>query len=377
MDHGLRFSSTVVKNKSVESWHVVKDTSVHDWNTVKDPQTWKDLWNETEKDWQRFEDMTGEEWNIFKNATIHEWEKLEEEGEEEWAQINEDAKLKYAQFANATQAEWIELRKDAANEWNNVVNGTEQEWEKLSDATKKELEALPNQTEEGWSKLNHGAREEWNKLGNQTVTEWEKIRNGTETMWQNIEQGTEHKLDQAKDAVSKASGAVAEQSGELRDATAGKWKQWSTDIASTLDHTVSNQTSKSFQNVGSRDNDQHGRLLSYTQFELLHSYDYGYGYQVYLIGISFIFMGVTILRGVDTSLMCKAAPSKLNSTFINVGLMATMIGALGRVLGNGLITLSALIPIQYADFVNCIFMPLIPISILGLYYMNRYYSSLI
>lgn len=111
-------------------------------------------------------------------------------------------------------------------------------------------------------------------------------------------------------------------------------------------------------------------------------YDWGYGYYAYLIGISAVFMGVIILEGVDTSIMCKSAPSKLNSTFWNVGLLATLVGTMGRVLGDGMITLGALFGLSslqsfaFMDFVNLLFLPLIPLTLLCFYLTKRYYRSL-
>jgi hypothetical protein len=107
-------------------------------------------------------------------------------------------------------------------------------------------------------------------------------------------------------------------------------------------------------------------------------YDWGWGYYAYMISVCAIFMGTIILEGVDTSIMCKAAPARLNTTFINVGLLATLIGTLGRVIGDGLITASAFIDkSRYTDFINNVYFPLIPITILGIYFVYKYYNTLL
>lgn len=106
-------------------------------------------------------------------------------------------------------------------------------------------------------------------------------------------------------------------------------------------------------------------------------YDWDYGKIVYLVSISAIFMGTIILEGVDTSLMSKAASPELNDTFINTGLLATLIGTMGRVLGDSMITISALIDhMVFTDFLNDTFFPMIPMGLLGFYLIRKYYSYL-
>lgn len=84
-------------------------------------------------------------------------------------------------------------------------------------------------------------------------------------------------------------------------------------------------------------------------------YDWGAGLIVYITFLSAIFMGTIILEGVDTSLMAQKTPSALNDTFINSGLLATLVGTLGRVIGDSIITFSALIDSDiFTDFVNAV-----------------------
>ena len=107
-------------------------------------------------------------------------------------------------------------------------------------------------------------------------------------------------------------------------------------------------------------------------------YDWGAGVYVYLIFLCAIFMGTIVLEGVDTSLMSKVTPAKLNDTFINCGLLATLVGTVGRVMGDGLITVSALIDyLVFTDFLNDTFFPMIPFALLGYWAVRRYFEQLL
>jgi hypothetical protein len=107
-------------------------------------------------------------------------------------------------------------------------------------------------------------------------------------------------------------------------------------------------------------------------------YDWGVGQYVYIIFLSTVFMGTIVLEGVDTSIMAKVTPARLNDMFINSGLLATLIGTLGRVLADGTITMSALLDIHvYVDFVNATFLPILLLALVGLYLANRNYESLV
>eukprot|EP00977_Amphora_coffeiformis_P001372 scaffold286_cov169-Amphora_coffeaeformis.AAC.16 len=176
--------------------------------------------------------------------------------------------------------------------------------------------------------------------------------------------------------------------------------------------------------------------------ELLNSkkefpYDWGAGDAVYIIFLSAIFCGACtafftffeveiyildsstrllfttcagtiILEGVDTSLMAKVTPAKLNSAFINSGLLATLVGTLGRVFADMIITFSALagtcarhedcstlflriashlITTHYfetptdvyvfVDFVVATFSPLLLLAVLGYFLVRWNYSDLL
>jgi len=84
-------------------------------------------------------------------------------------------------------------------------------------------------------------------------------------------------------------------------------------------------------------------------------YDWGAGLYVYITFLSAVFMGTIILEGVDTSLMAQKTPPALNDTFINSGLLATLVGTFGRVVGDSIITISALLDNDiFTDFVNAV-----------------------
>jgi len=117
--------------------------------------------------------------------------------------------------------------------------------------------------------------------------------------------------------------------------------------------------------------------------ELLNSkkefpYDWGAGDAVYIIFLSAIFCGTIILEGVDTSLMAKVTPAKLNSAFINSGLLATLVGTLGRVFADMIITFSALADVYvFVDFVVATFSPLLLLAVLGYFLVRWNYSDLL
>jgi hypothetical protein len=107
-------------------------------------------------------------------------------------------------------------------------------------------------------------------------------------------------------------------------------------------------------------------------------YDWGFGPYVYIVFLSAVFVGTIILEGVDTSLMSKVTPASLNDTFINCGLLATLVGTLGRVCGDSMITISALVDRDiFADFVNATFFPMIPLLLFGYFLVHRHYKSLV
>lgn len=107
-------------------------------------------------------------------------------------------------------------------------------------------------------------------------------------------------------------------------------------------------------------------------------YNWGFGMFIYITFLSAIFIGTIILEGVDTSIMAKATPKKLNDTFINSGLLATLVGTVGRVVGDSMITISALLDQDiFTDFVNVTFFPMIPLAFVGYFLVKRYYNTLL
>jgi hypothetical protein len=107
-------------------------------------------------------------------------------------------------------------------------------------------------------------------------------------------------------------------------------------------------------------------------------YGWGLGHVIYTVFLSASFMGTIILEGVDTSIMAKVTPAKLNDQFINSGLLATLIGTLGRVFADGMITISALLDIHvFVDFLNATFIPLLLLAFGVLYLVQRWYGFLV
>lgn len=107
-------------------------------------------------------------------------------------------------------------------------------------------------------------------------------------------------------------------------------------------------------------------------------YDWSYGPAIYITFLSIIFMGTIVLEGVDTSIMAQVTPPQLNSCFFNAGLLATLIGTMGRVLSDLLITLSALFDVHvFVDFMNVTFLPLVLLTLGCLLLVNSLYSKLV
>lgn len=107
-------------------------------------------------------------------------------------------------------------------------------------------------------------------------------------------------------------------------------------------------------------------------------YDWGYGPIVYIVFLSAIFMGTIILEGVDTSIMAQVTPAQLNDRFINSGLLATLVGTLGRVLSDSMITVSALLDVHlFVDFVIATFVPLLILTIGCLLLVLKFYNKLV
>lgn len=108
------------------------------------------------------------------------------------------------------------------------------------------------------------------------------------------------------------------------------------------------------------------------------AYDSGLGAYAYMIFLSATFMGTIVLEGVDTSIMAKVTPPELNDRFINSGLLATLIGTMGRVIGDSMITFSALADLHvFVDFVNATFVPLLVLAVGGIFLVKANYKSLV
>jgi hypothetical protein len=74
----------------------------------------------------------------------------------------------------------------------------------------------------------------------------------------------------------------------------------------------------------------------------------------------------------------KTTPRALNDTFINMGLLATLVGTFGRVAGDSMIVACAFFgrsPLH--DFVSVTFLPMLPIIGFGWYMMRRNWKLLV
>jgi hypothetical protein len=80
----------------------------------------------------------------------------------------------------------------------------------------------------------------------------------------------------------------------------------------------------------------------------------------------------------NSSEVSKTTPKEINNTFVNMGLLATLVGTFGRVIGDSLITACAFFgrsPLH--DFVSVTFSPMMPLILLGWYLVRQYYKFLL
>lgn len=117
-------------------------------------------------------------------------------------------------------------------------------------------------------------------------------------------------------------------------------------------------------------------ISSFLNHHLEVPYNWTVGTYTYVIFLSAAFMGTIILEGVNGSIMARVTPPKLNDVFLNSGLLATMIGTIGRVGGDSMITFSAFVDKDiYTDFVNATFFPIIPIAVVCYILVRCYYNK--
>ena len=91
-----------------------------------------------------------------------------------------------------------------------------------------------------------------------------------------------------------------------------------------------------------------------------------------------MFLATIMLEGVVTSLMAKSAPSRLESSFLNAGLLVTLVGTLGRVMGDSfVVTAGYLHSFQGLDFTNGVLILLLLALGVGLYHTTSSYYYLL
>ena len=114
-----------------------------------------------------------------------------------------------------------------------------------------------------------------------------------------------------------------------------------------------------------------------THFRKFHEYDWGAGKVQFLIATSIIFPGTIALEAVVTSLMAQVTPPKLEKTVFNCGLLATLIGAIGRFMSDSMITMAGLMHSKFrCDLVNAIYFPLLAFTALVILSVLRNYKIL-
>jgi hypothetical protein len=109
-----------------------------------------------------------------------------------------------------------------------------------------------------------------------------------------------------------------------------------------------------------------------------HLYDGDFGIYQYVIGVSWVFCSTIMLEGVVTSLMAKSAPSRLESSFLNAGLLATLLGTVGRVVGDSFIVIAGYLhSFEGLDFVNGLLVLTLLVLVIGLHHTQSNYYYLL
>jgi len=370
-----------------KSNHMNFDDPIQEKNSTETMKQTQNV-NSTELDWISLPNSTQDALNHLIETTKHEWHNITKTTKRKWhnlvqtsddaisearyhlTNITETGKLKLKNITDNSGETLNNIRDSSIIWWNDLrggisssINSTSQVLTDAEDATMKKLKEMSNSAPKVVEELNtnvnttvnsvmskagsvlQSAQGHLNKFGEDIKDEWgvvsspatiEKVKNTSSTLVQDAKNASSSGIDFVKEKVK----------GMLNDIS------------------------------GDESSDSNHRLLANSDESI--PYDWGWGYYAYMIGVCAVFMGTIILEGVDTSIMCKAAPARLNSTFINVGLLATLIGTLGRVVGDGLITASAFIDrSRYTDFINNVYLPLIPVTILGIYYVYKYYNALL
>eukprot|EP00554_Chaetoceros_debilis_P008935 CAMPEP_0194105894 /NCGR_PEP_ID=MMETSP0150-20130528/6008_1 /TAXON_ID=122233 /ORGANISM="Chaetoceros debilis, Strain MM31A-1" /LENGTH=1264 /DNA_ID=CAMNT_0038793885 /DNA_START=23 /DNA_END=3814 /DNA_ORIENTATION=+ len=359
------------RDTSVAAWN----TTINDWQILRDPVTWENLHNESEVELFRLRNATDKEWQ----EATHQWLHFVNVTENELEAFSEDMKTSYLDKINSTAEKYEELSKKTQTGLSHVLNESKVELSRLKSAASKELTNLPNQTSDEWKKVSSEVQNEWIRLPNQTQEEWDHLKSETTTEWGQIKKSTsgdewkklpnqtQEEWDHLKSETTTKWGEIKNSTpgkvNDLRDTTSAKWTEFSSASSDVVDN-AQNASLNVWQSTKEQVSHawrKRGNTRRLQGSDEVLAYDWNYGNYAYVIGIFSVFIWTIVLEGVDTGLMCKAAPSKLNSTFINVGLLATLVGTMGRIFGDGLILSSALIGRNiYMDLVNTIFLPLIP-----------------
>mmetsp|Transcript_18465 Transcript_18465/g.51329 ORF Transcript_18465/g.51329 Transcript_18465/m.51329 type:complete len:187 (-) Transcript_18465:514-1074(-) len=133
------------------------------------------------------------------------------------------------------------------------------------------------------------------------------------------------------------------------------------------------------ENIDDESDNPERLSIAHSKVEVLlnDQQEFPYSSLLYIPAMSMVFLGTIVLESVDTSLMSKVTPNRLNVTFLNCGLMATLVGTVGRVVADSMITISAFLDAHiFVDFVNVTFLPLLLLTVIAYYYVRKYYDHL-
>jgi hypothetical protein len=327
-----------------------------------------------------------------RTSPTHEMNSTENLKPKQYENDDNSTELNWNNISNSTQEALIHLIDTTKHKWHNITKTTRRKWHDLVKAsndtishTRHHLKNLSETGEMEWKNITENSGETFNNIHDSSIIWWNDLRGGISSTINSTGQA----LTEAKDAAKKKTSVVGEFVKDEWDevsspATREKVKDTSIKMIQDAKNASSNgieflkEKIDDVMNGISGNETRDSSIRRLLDDDEMIPYDWGWGYYAYMISVCAIFMGTIILEGVDTSIMCKAAPARLNTTFINVGLLATLIGTLGRVIGDGLITASAFIDkSRYTDFINNVYFPLIPITILGIYFVYKYYNTLL
>jgi len=106
-------------------------------------------------------------------------------------------------------------------------------------------------------------------------------------------------------------------------------------------------------------------------------YDWSLGIIQYIVGATVIVMSAIVLEGVTLSLMSKVAPAKLSNTFLDCGLIVSLVSSFAKFTGDLLLLIVGLSHrIINTDMINSLSFCLLCACCAGYYVVNKHFFFL-